>query len=125
MHIVNDWRNYKRHFLQRDVSQLNQHDLSFNQQLLNLKTLQNEQLLNVSYKISNNQLVRVDFSDLKNPVSLKLLKGVSSFKVQALGIDNRWKNQWTPELGYFVKALKIELTHEIWGVVETIIIVNA
>jgi type II secretion system protein J len=45
------------HFLQRDVSQLNQHDLSFNQQLLSLKTLQNEHLLNVRYKINNNQLV--------------------------------------------------------------------
>ena len=113
------------HFLQRDVSQLNQHDLSFNQQLLSLKTLQNEQLLNVSYKINNNQLVRVDFSDLDNPVSLGLLKDVSSFKVQVLGADNRWQDQFTPGFESFVRALKIEITHNIWGVVETIIIINA
>ncbi len=113
------------HFLQRDVSQLNQHDLSFNQQLLSLKTLQNEHLLNVRYKINNNQLVRVDFTDLNSPVSLGLLKDVSSFKVQVLGGDNRWQDQFTSELGSFIRALKVKLTHTIWGVVEVIIIINA
>ena len=112
------------HFLQRDASQLNQHDLSFGPQLLSLITLQNEQLLNITYKINNNQLIRVDFSDLNRPVSLGLLKNVSSFKVQALTNNSEWKEQSTPENGSFIKALKIEITHNIWGVVETIVIIN-
>lgn len=112
------------HFLQRDASQLNQQGLSIGPQLFSLRTLQNEQLLNITYKINNNQLIRVDFSDLNSPVSLGLLKDVSSFKVQALTNDGGWKEQFTAEDESFIKALKIEVTHHTWGVVETIVIIN-
>lgn len=111
-------------FLERDITQSYNQNISLNDSGLTLTTLQNDELLSVNYAINSAQLFRQDVTDISNPKTLLLLENIKKASIAVLDESNQWKQKWRKNSTNKAKAIQIKLNHPNWGEVTKLVVVD-
>ena len=102
-------------FLERDITQTSNQQIVLDQSGLTIVTLQNDQLLNISYTVNSNQLFRKDITNPSEQRVLGLLDQISSANIKILDQQSRWQSEWSRGSVGPAKAIEIQLDHPYWG----------
>ena len=102
-------------FLERDITQTSNQQIVLDQSGLTIVTLQNDQLLNISYTVNSNQLFRKDITNPSEQRVLGLLDQISAANIKILDQQSRWQSEWSRGSVGPAKAIEIQLDHPYWG----------
>ncbi|SMN00339.1 General secretion pathway protein J [uncultured Candidatus Thioglobus sp.] len=109
-------------YFERDFSQVFNQEIQLNQTTISLKSIQNDQLLNIQYQFDSNNIQRQDTSNPETSAQLILLTKLSQFKVRVLDNENKWHNTWRHQDNKnYLKALEIKFTHPYWGEIKKLV----
>jgi general secretion pathway protein J len=102
-------------YIERDIAQISNQNITLKNSELLLFSLQNEQLLELKYTINSGQLQRSDITKENPQPIISLLNNLSKFSIRALANNNTWNSTWKKKERAYVKAIEIKFTHSYWG----------
>jgi hypothetical protein len=102
-------------FLERDITQTSNQNITLDGNGLTLFSLQNDELLVINYSVISNQLLRKDITNPSEPITLELLDKINMPTIRLLDHQNQWQIEWTQNLKTSVKAIEIKFKHPFWG----------
>ena len=102
-------------FLERDITQTSNQNITLDGNGLTLFSLQNDELLVINYSVISNQLLRKDITNPSEPITLQLLDKINMPTIRLLDHQNQWQIEWTQNLKKSVKAIEIKFKHPFWG----------
>ncbi len=102
-------------FLERDITQTSNQNITLDGNGLTLFTLQNDELLVINYSVISNQLLRKDITNPSEPITLELLDKINMSTIRLLDHQNQWQIVWAQNLKKPVKAIEIKFKHPFWG----------
>ena len=102
-------------FLERDITQTSNQNITLDGNGLTLFSLQNDELLVINYSVISNQLLRKDITNPSEPITLQLLDKINMPTIRLLDHQNQWQIEWTQNLKKSVKAIEIKIKHPFWG----------
>ena len=102
-------------FLERDITQTSNQNITLDGKGLTLFTLQNDELLVINYSVISNQLLRKDITNPSKPITLELLDSINAPSIRILDHQNQWQITWTQNQKKSVKAIEIQFKHPFWG----------
>ena len=102
-------------FLERDITQTSNQNITLDGNGLTIFTLQNDELLVINYSVISNQLLRKDITNPSKPITLELLDSINAPSIRILDHQNQWQITWTQNQEKSVKAIEIKFKHSFWG----------
>ena len=102
-------------FLERDITQTSNQNITLDGNGLTLFTLQNDELLIINYSVISNQLFRKDITNPTKPIILELLDKINMPSIRLLDHQNQWQIVWAQNSKKSVKAIEIKFKHPFWG----------
>ena len=102
-------------FLERDITQTSNQNITLDGNGLTLFSLQNDELLVINYSVISNQLLRKDITNPSEPITLELLDKINMPTIRLLDHQNQWQIVWAQNLKKPVKAIEIKFKHPFWG----------
>ena len=102
-------------FLERDITQTSNQNITLDGNGLTLFTLQNDELLIINYSVISNQLFRKDITNPTEPIILELLDKINMSTIRLLDHQNQWQIVWAQNNKKSVKAIEIKFKHPFWG----------
>ena len=102
-------------FLERDIAQTSNQNISLDGSELTLATLQNDEILIIQYSVDLGQLIRKDATNPSDPITLKLLDQIKDTTIRILDHQNQWQTSWISNPSASVKAVEIKFKHPFWG----------
>ena len=102
-------------FLERDITQTSNQNITLDGNGLTLFSLQNDELLVINYSVISNQLFRKDITNPTKPIILELLDKINMPSIRLLDHQNQWQIVWTQNNKKSVKAIEIKFKHPFWG----------
>ena len=111
-------------FLERDITQISNQNITLNNSGLTLVTLQNDELLTIQYSVNSNQLLRKDISNKSVPIILELLNQISTPTIRVLDQEYQWQIKWNYSESKSAKAIKIKFNHPFWGDLTKLVMID-
>ena len=102
-------------FIERDITQTSNQNITLDSSGLTLVTLQNDQLLRIHYSITSNQLFREDITNRSETKTLALLDQIKTATIRILDHQNKWQIKWNYNEDSPAKAIEIKFSHPHWG----------
>ena len=78
-------------FLERDITQTSNQNITLDGNGLTLFSLQNDELLVINYSVISNQLLRKDITNPSEPITLELLDKINMSTIRLLDHQNQWQ----------------------------------
>ena len=111
-------------FLERDITQISNQNITLDNSGLTLITLQNDELLTIQYSVNSNQLLRKDMSSISEPIILELLNQISTPIIKILDQENQWQINWNSSKNSSAKAIEIKFKHPFWGDLTKLVLID-
>jgi general secretion pathway protein J len=111
-------------FLERDITQISNQNVTLDSSGLTLVTLQNDELITIQYSVISNQLLRKDISNKSEPIILELLNQISTPTIRVLDQEGQWQIKWNYSESNSVKAIEIKFKHPFWGDVTKLVMID-
>ena len=111
-------------FLERDITQISNQNITLNNSGLTLITLQNDELLTIQYSVNSNQLLRKDISSISEPITLELLNQISTPIIRVLDQENQWQINWNFSENISARAIEIKFKHPFWGDLTKLVMID-
>ena len=111
-------------FLERDITQISNQNITLDNSGLTLVTLQNDELLTIQYSVSSNQLLRKDISSIAEPITLELLNQISTPTIRVLDQENQWQINWNLSENRSARAIEIKFKHPFWGDLTKLVLID-
>ena len=102
-------------FLERDITQTSNQNITLDDSGLTMTTFQNDELLIIQYSVDLDQLVRKDVTNPSEPITLDLLDKINTPTVRILDHQNQWQSNWTVDNSSSAKVIEIKFKHPFWG----------
>ena len=111
-------------FLERDITQISNQNITLDNSGLTLVTLQNDELLTIQYSVNSNQLLRKDISSISEPITLELLNQISTPTIRVLDQENQWQINWNFSENGSARAIEIKFKHPFWGGLTKLVLID-
>ncbi len=111
-------------FLERDITQISNQNITLDNSGLTLVTLQNDELLTIQYSVNSNQLLRKDISSIAEPITLELLNQISTPTIRVLDQENQWQINWNFSENGSARAIEIKFKHPFWGDLTKLVLID-
>ena len=111
-------------YIERDITQISNQNITLNNLELNFSSLQNEQLLRLRYTLNSGQLQRSDITNEGVQPAISLLNDLSKVSIRALTNKNIWIVNWIKKDKAYLKAIEIKFTHPYWGEVIKLVMLD-
>jgi prepilin-type N-terminal cleavage/methylation domain-containing protein len=102
-------------FLERDITQVSNQNITLDASGLTLVTFQNEELLIIQYSINSGQILRKDVTKPSESITLELLDQINTLTINVLDHQNQWQANWVGSEVNSAKAIEIKFKHPFWG----------
>jgi prepilin-type N-terminal cleavage/methylation domain-containing protein len=111
-------------FLERDITQASNQNVTLDGYGLTLSSLQNDELVIIQYSVISNQLLRKDITNPSEPIILELLDQINTPSIRLLDRQNQWQIKWTRNENKSVKAIEIKFKHPFWGDLTKLVLID-